>query len=48
MTGFGPQDGDMTSPTVPKPTRVPVNGVELEATTNDPEGWEGLRRYYVP
>ena len=25
-----------------------VNGVELEATTNDPEVWEGLRRYYAP
>jgi pimeloyl-ACP methyl ester carboxylesterase len=30
MTGFGPEDGDMTSQTFPKPTRVPVNGVELE------------------
>ncbi|MFD8316703.1 alpha/beta fold hydrolase [Kitasatospora purpeofusca] len=30
MTGFGRQDGDMTSIDFPEPTLVPVNGVELE------------------
>ena len=25
-----------------------INGIELEATTNDGEVWEGLKRYYAP